>query len=220
MMKTHVFFISAVLMMCALLSSCGNDNNPVAPPTQNSPYTFYDLSKEWHVLANIESAYNARKIEKYDQLLDDNFTFFLYHGDVGGSIPASWDRATEVLYNSRLFDKSYPTNTCKSISMDLLFNPETIPWSDFTPDQNQYPGETWKQAVIYYTFRFEILPNTQYESVAGSRALFTVRNVGTDQAPKWRLVEMDDLGDGNLMALAIAGGVHDTTWGQVKALYR
>ena len=208
-----------LVMTCALLPACG-DNNPAAPPSQPSPYK--DLTTKENVLSNIETAYNRRSIARYDELLDDNFTFYLYPGDVGGEIPASWDRATEVLYNMRLFDKSYPTNTCKSISMDLQFDPNNISWVDLVPDQSKYPGETWKTAVIYYAFRFDVLPDTQYESAAGARAQFTVRNVGTDQAPQWRLVEMDDLSNGSL--LNYAGAMRTTTqastWGQVKALYR
>ncbi|HET6348639.1 MAG TPA: hypothetical protein VFH88_06100 [Candidatus Krumholzibacteria bacterium] len=196
-MLKRVLLIGVLVVLAGASASCIFDppktDKGGPPPTT---YTFYDLSKEWHVLANIESAYNARKIEKYDQLLDDNFTFFLYHGDVGGEIPASWDRATEVLYNTRLFDKSYPTNTCKSISMDLQFDPNNISWVDVVPDQSKYPGETWKTAVIYYAFRFDVLPDTQYESVAGARGQFTIRNIGTAEKPQWRLVEFSDLGDG------------------------
>ena len=218
-MRTSRLILPALVLACALLPACGDDN-PAAPPSQPSAYK--NLTSEWHVLANIETAYNDRNIRKYDELLDDNFTFFLYHGDVWGDIPPSWDRATEVLYTSRLFDPNYAGDfQCKSITMDLLFDPNNVIWTDVTPDQNQYPGETWKAAVIYYSFRCDMVPDTQLESVAGARGRFTIRNAGTAQAPKWRLVEMDDLGDGTLVNYASAMGVpQESTWGEVKALYR
>jgi hypothetical protein len=158
----------------------------VVPPPQ-----FKDLTKRENVITNVEAAYNARRLDKYDQALDVDFTFFLSTGDINNGLPNQWDRATEILYNSRLFDKNYATLPCQSIYMNIKTE-DGITWTEIIPQSA--PTEKWYSTQgIYYDFKFEISPNT-YIPLAGSRAIFTVRNAGTDAEPHWQLVEFRDLG--------------------------
>jgi len=155
-----------------------------------------NLTQKWHVLNNIVVAYNKRDISIYDELLDDNFTFFLSPGDVGGTIPDQWGRADEILYNSRLFDPNYSgAHRCKTIEMDLTIPDDktTISWVKITPASA--PDETWYMTTVFYRFRFDTEPDTQYESVAGAKGEFTVRDAGTAEKPQWRLVEFRDLAE-------------------------
>ena len=174
--------------ICMLLPACGDDNptKPTPPPAPKD--------QKANVLTDLEAAYNQRNIQKYDARLDDNFTFYFYSGDVGGPIPPSWDRATELFACSHMFDSHYGGHPITHIQLDLTFDPATLTWVAVQPDPNQYPGETWYATAIYYQFHFEAAPDLIFENKPGTKARFTVRNAGTDDAPRWRLVEMSDFG--------------------------
>ncbi len=68
-------------------------------------------------------------------------------------------------------------------------------WSPVVPDA--YPDETWYTTTVFYNFQIDVDPDTQYQPAANSKAQFTVRNIGSDAAPQWRLVEFRDLGGSN-----------------------
>jgi hypothetical protein len=83
-------------------------------------------------------------------------------------------------------------------------------------------NETWYSTTIFYDFEIDVDPDTQYQPGAGSKAELVVRNVGTDTAPRWRLVELHDQGEG-CVAVLLANGAsacESATLGAVKALYR
>src|SRR5512139_1219857 len=98
-----------VVMLLALVAgalAC-NDDDPVTPPVTPGP-TFQDRSEKWHVLNNLELAYNMRNITRYDALLDENFTFYLTDKDVVAGLPSYWGRADEVTVSQHLFSKQPP----------------------------------------------------------------------------------------------------------------
>jgi len=187
------------LLLCTLalgvatLSSCifdpKQDDGP--PPVDNRK--FQDLSERVHVLENLELAYNRRTITKYDELLDVNFTFHYTDGDVGGGgVPVQWDRAEEVLVNTRLFDPNYSgANRCKSIFMDVRIE-DGLKWS--TVEANDGSGEEWFTTTLFYNFSIKAEPDTEFIPLGDAKADYTVRNAGTPDAPQWRLVEMRDRG--------------------------
>ena len=180
------------------------------------PITFLPLTSRENVILNVEKAYNARRIDKYDQALDENFTFFLSTGDIRHGLPDQWDRATEILYNTRLFDKNYAILPCQSIFMDIKIE-DGIQWTEVVPESA--PDEKWYSTQgIYYNFKFEISPNT-YFPLPGSKVVFTVRNDGTETDPHWQLVELRDLGGQSFSTMSSAS-TENSTWGQVKSLYR
>ena len=210
-MRMKTWMLIGLLVATSGVMACGGGPDDPAPPLPKVP----ERSTPGGVLTKIESAYNKRRIDWYNGVLDQNFTFYLAPGDVVGNMPDSWNRADEIDLNTRLFDRNYTTLPCQSIYMDIRIE-EGLIWTEVIPESA--PTETWYQATIYYDFRFDISPNTFIPNT-GSKAVFTVRNAGTSEAPHWQLVEMRDLG-GDPLINATAAGTEPTTWGGVKVMYR
>lgn len=203
--KIQMLYVASDCIECAC--------DPAFCPTAQSG----NLSQREYVLRDIEAAYNERRPDWYNALLDPNFTFFLSTDDVTNGLPAQWDRATEVLIHSRLLDRNYASLPADSVYLDIETEPLNYIWIAINPASA--PNETWYQTTLYYSFRIEIVPNI-YMPLPGSKAVFTVRDAGpfNGDPHHWQLVEMRDLGGANL--LASAGLTEASTWGQVKALYR
>jgi hypothetical protein len=207
-----------LISAAALFLACGADKNRVTD-NESPPQSFQNLTQREHVLNNLEVSYNKRNFAEFDKLLDGDFTFFFSPGDVGGNIPEQWGRAEEVTVASLLLDPALnqpPYPTCRSIRMDLRFE-GGVAWHDTIPPA--FPSETWSTTKVYYEFTFEMNPDQTYIAVPGSQAQLTVRNVGTDDAPKWRLVEWKDLATSSVATQSPAA-TEKTTWGQIKTLYR
>jgi hypothetical protein len=192
-------------MLCGLLvfsvatSSCLLDpkegpGDP--PPVQNLKRE--NLSQKWHVLNNIEYAYQKRDRSVYDELIGQDFTFFFAPGDVGGNIPEQWGRVDEVDATGRLFASNNqagdppPDPVCRSIRLDLQYDKDTMQWVEIIPED--FPDEVWYTATVFYTFTFEVDPDITFIPQNGARAEFTIRNAGTTEAPRWELVAFRDLG--------------------------
>lgn len=196
------------------------------PPTERA---FLSRSQNWHVLNNIELAYNKRNIAEYDALLDANLTFFLSAADVGGGLPESWDRTVEYHVNQNLFSLA-PTAgpTATSISLNILWETDdasitpqpgpSLLWIAL-PYSGQNGDETWYTTTLFYQFEINVEPDVTYLSTPGSKAQFTIRNAGTAEAPEWTLVEMRDLGAERATAGRLTA-IEASSWGRVKALYR
>ena len=210
-MRMKTWMLIGLLVATSGVMACGGGPDDPAPPLPKVP----ERSTPGGVLTKIESAYNKRRIDWYNGVLDQNFTFYLAPGDVVGNMPDSWNRADEIDLNTRLFDRNYTTLPCQSIYMDIRLE-DGLSWVELTPESA--PTETWYQITLYYDFKFDISPNTFIPNT-GSKAVFTVRNAGTDEAPHWQLVEMRDLG-GDPLINATAAGTEPTTWGGVKVMYR
>lgn len=191
------------------------DDDPVAVVPDSD---FQNLTTRGAVLNNIEVANNKRNLVKYEELLDDNFTFFLAAGDVGGGLPPSWARADEVALHTNLFDPNFDSPRCTGIEMNLVLENGVI-WAEITTPPSA-PSETWYTTTVFYNFKFLVEPDTQYISLPASKAQFTVRNAGTEDAPRWQLVEMHDLSDESSFAENSAVVTEQSTWGQVKAIFR
>jgi hypothetical protein len=146
----------------------------------------------------------------YDALLDDNFLFF--YTDGGGGAPIQWARADDITATSGLL--------AGADKVDL-----TIDWKDADGQTavqwtEQVSGnEMWYTTTTLYHFTIKI-GDTTYIPNAGSKITFTVRNAGTNEAPKWRLVELHDLGGPSTLRATRAAAVEPTTYGKVKSLYR
>ena len=199
-MKTLV----AMIMLVGLVAivAC-EDDDPVK--ARNSPAEYENLSLKEHVLNNIELAYSRRNIARYTELLDDNFTFYLATGDVGGGIPTQWDRAVEVRANISLFG-------ARDIDMDIRWE-DGVTWVQVPA----FGGETWYTATVFYNFQVDAPPSYAWINPPGAKAQFTVRNVG-EESPRWQLVEMRDLGGPGLVT-EISRRTESVTWGRLKAMY-
>ena len=192
-MKTLTLVIA---LACALLvAAC--DDDPTRPPTSGGGIKNENLTQRWHVLNNIEYAYKTRRIDIYDELLNSDFVFFFSPGDVNGGAPETFNRAEEKDATGRLFASNQQSEppadpVCRTIRLDLIFEADDLQWVEVQPEA--FPGETWYSTTVFYTFTFEMEPNTTYIAQNGAKAQFTVRNTGTDQDPHWELVEFRDLG--------------------------
>jgi hypothetical protein len=198
-MLTRVLLLSGVAVLTAILASCIFDPEP-APPTPPPPQQNYKpLDKRENVLNNLEVSYNRRHINKYNEVLDQNFTMFFSEGDVSdGRTPEQWGRADGVGANSNLFDPNY-TDTdpsdgiqprCIKITMDVKWE-DGVVWQEIQPASA--PGETWYMATVFYNFQFDVEPDLHLINNPASKAQFTVRNAGTEDEPHWQLVELRDL---------------------------
>jgi hypothetical protein len=185
----------SIALCLGLVVACEDD--PVKPPGDDSWYQ--KLSQRSHVLNNLEVAYSRRHINKYIELLDQNFTMFFSSGDVGnGRTPEQWGRADEIAANTNLFDANYvdqdPSDgiqpRCTKITLDVEWE-DGVTWQEIEPATA--PGEKWYTATTFYSFKFDIEPDIYLINNPGSKAQFTVRNSGTDGDPHWQLVEFRDL---------------------------
>ncbi len=215
----NVRWCLAALMAGALLFlACGDEEvvggcDPCPPPK-----TFQPLTEREHVLNNLELSYNERAIAQFDSLLDPDFIFYFAPGDVRGAVPTHWGSVEETSVTTMLFDPYLNTPgvpVWRSIRMDLKFE-SGVSWTDTIPPA--YPTETWHTTTVYYEFTMEIAPDGTYIAVPGTRAQITVRNVGTDDAPQWRLVAWRDLSGGSA-ALQSPASTESASWGQIKAMY-
>jgi hypothetical protein len=199
-MLKRSLLLCGLTFLLVLVSSCLFDPEEKPPGDDTGdPIVELDLTQRWHVLNNIEFAYNNRKYETYDALLSTSpqFTFFFDDGDVGGEIPVQWDRASELDATGKLFRSNVQSvppadPVCRSIKLDLLYDPNNIAWIDKIPEL--FPDETWHYATINYTFQFTMDGDLTYIQ-NDAKAQFTVRNAGTEAAPHWELVEFFDLGE-------------------------
>ncbi len=199
MLKKPLLLLMLIAMV-ATAASCIFDpksDTPVIPPNNQK---FQNLSERWHVLNNVELAYTKRNLDKYDQLLDNDFTFFLSSGDVGGGLPDSWDRNTEVQANTNLFSTDQPPaplKRCISIVMNVQWEDDqgkpNLAWIEFTPPNS---SETWYTTTVKYDFKIDVEGDLTYINNPGSQAQFTVRDAGPvgDLPHHWQLVEFRDLG--------------------------
>lgn len=177
------------------------------------------LTSRYAVLNNIEVAWNQRESAKVDELLDDNFAFYFAPGDVGGSIPAYWNRADELATTTALFTSNSvpPANgpVCSSMRLDLQL--DNVIWAE-VPDT--VLDETRYATTIFYTFTFEMEPATTYIAQTGAKAQFTVRNALQGGNDHWQLVEWRDLGNSLVTGSRQIAATSEATWGSIKALYR
>jgi hypothetical protein len=212
---------NTILLVCllALCSSPACEDDTVTPPPPQT--TYGNLTQRSHVLNNLEVSYNRRHLNKYEELLDQDFVFYFYSGDVGGNVPAQWSRLEEMEASRHLFDPNYvdsdPSDgireACTKIDMDVKWE-DGLQWQEVP----QGDGEKWYTATVFYNFDFQMGAYDHLINNPGSKAEFTVRNAGTDDDPHWQLVAMRDL-DQDLRART-STTTQQTTWGSVKAIYR
>ena len=194
---------------------CCDDCPPPIPPVKQE-----DLTERWHVLNNIEYAYSKRNPNVYDALLSEEFAFFFDEGDVGGEIPAQWNRIEEFSATAGLFTSNAQTEppadpVCKQIKLDLVFDKDNLGWVDTLPED--FPDQTWYTTTVNYTFTFQMDGDLTYIQ-NNAKAQFTIRNTGTVDAPHWELTEFRDLGQSSVTSNTSEVS-QTSTWGQIKSLY-
>jgi hypothetical protein len=220
-MEARSAFRCTLIVLAALAAAaCGQD--PAAPrPAPTPVHRFAPLSNRSDVLKNLELAYNRRRIDKIDDLLDSHFVFFLSASDFGLGYPEKWNRASELKYTSMLFDPNNGIFNFSSLVFHLHLEASPVWESIASPDS--LPGETWYRTAVDYDFRFEMDNGYVYYN-SGAPAIFIVRNAGTTNAPRWQLVYLRDLAGSCFFASAdrlstIAHPCPEHSWGAMKALF-
>jgi hypothetical protein len=207
-MKYRQSIAPLVLLAAAMtLSACIYDTGP--PPDGPHPQQFQDLSEKWHVLNNFELAHNKRMMYRYDELIDENYTFFFDTTQNGSPTTIQWGRPDEIVATSGLFA------AVDKLDFDLSL-PENLNWTEMTVTDS----ETWYTTTLYYSFVVKIGATT-YTSVSPAQMSFTVRNAGTADKPRWKLVELRDLAHIGApppgAAAKVAFHVGETTYGKMKS---
>ena len=91
------------LALAILCLSCSADEVTIAPADTTPQYR--SLAKRDNLLFNLELAYNSRNINKFSELLDDNFIFYFGAMDIreGNVDQPQWDRDSENEATRNLF---------------------------------------------------------------------------------------------------------------------
>jgi hypothetical protein len=181
---------------------------------------YQDLSARDDVLINLELAYNGRNRSEYNLLLNPDLIFYFSDADVVSGIPyTQFDKEDEIITLTNMNDDTRQDRVL-SINIDLHYPAGN--WTVFDPDEPKYDGETWYVKTVVYNMTVQTMPNMTYVGTDMS-AQFTVREVsGAGGARKWQIVRWKDdvLGGVQRADLGNIAAVQETTWGQVKALYR
>jgi hypothetical protein len=212
-----------VMLALSIVASCGDED--VVGTDDVSPYKNEPQLRD-HVLLNLQQAYADRNMDRYVQLLDENFVFFFSDDDVqkGAVQYDRWDRWAEIGATRNLFDSNFSKpglEPASSITLQLDYAAGEDEWTEVTPpDPLAYPNEMWYEKIVKYS----LTVRSGHCDYIGRdiRTVFTVRHASDSQGKKyWRIVLWrDDTGTfRGLLAHPRAPGVEDTTWGQLKALY-
>lgn len=175
---------------------------PVSP-------TFQDLTQRSHVLNNFALAHNKRDMTRYDELLDNNYTFSFDTVNNGSVVTIQWGRPDEITATGGLFNAVD--------KMDFALDLASIHWTEMTAPDNS--GQTWYTTTVFYHFVIKIGPVT-YTPVASAQMSFTVRNAGTTAKAHWQLVELrDDAHISSPPPAKASAMLHteETTYGRVKS---
>jgi hypothetical protein len=185
--------VALAFLFAGTMSSCILDpKKDEKPPEEKKKSEYLDFTEKWHVLHNQQLAYNEMDAERYVEILDENFISLFYPGDVGGDVPEWWPRSDEETSAREMLNKGggRDDNPVLSISFQLA-NIENAVWQEVTPDQDEFPGETWHSAIVGYNFFIDTTKDIQYITSGTPRAEFQVRE---QDDGTWRLVRWRDLG--------------------------
>ncbi len=197
------------LMLLAL--ACGGEDAVLEPP----PTRVADLTVRSDVLYFIEWSHNGRNMVRFESALDDSFRFLPSPGDVRGGLPAEWDRDTELQLVNRLFDPDLNEpglDRCTGLMMDVYLE-EGVDWEEVPASG----GETWYAATLYCNGTVWTQRMGCHD--VGSKQRLTVRNAGTDEAPRWQLVEWQEFDRFTAAPLRGSAVCWTVSWGYMKAMY-
>ena len=153
--------------------------------------TFGDLKEKDDIFNNLELAYEVMNFHEFQRLLNEDFIFrypIKNQQDVWEA--KQWDRSVEEGVHRRMFGDEPPPQGVDPVSdINVNLTPTGL-WIQVTPDQGQYPGETWYKKTVDYFIQIKAGPNTYIGN--DLRAEFTIRWNETDEI--WQIVSwLDDL---------------------------
>jgi hypothetical protein len=179
------------------LNSCilNPDENP-PPDKPPSQYKCLEVTcPRDNVLINLKSAYNDRNINRYDELLDDDFVFYFSAEDVLNGTVEYWSRQAEINANKNMFDPNYSNPTqepVQDIDLGLTYPLGDDQWTQITPeDQVKYAGETWYQKIVVYNLTVQLPGDFQYVGL-NKQAAFVLREATKNSVKSWKIIVWRD----------------------------
>jgi hypothetical protein len=195
-MKRIAVLAFAVVLLVGLNSCIFAPDKVPPPPSKNTYKSIRTSEPRDNVLFNLATAYNNRNIQRYDELLDEEFLFYFSNADVTGggwTEGEYWDRAKEINANTNIFNPGYSrpgVDPVSDITLTLTYSEGDDKWTAITPDQGQYPGETWYEKIVTYTLIVQA-GDTQYIA-QNKQASFVVRAATLEGDEVWRIITWRD----------------------------
>jgi hypothetical protein len=193
MFKRTTLWLIVLVVAAGLTTSCILDPKEEKVGDPPAPVEFKDLSEKDHLLFNLELAYNERDMDRYAELLDDNFTFYFSDADYNDPdhpTPQQWNRDTEIGANSRILNRDLPGDN-KVVSIDLKLGYVADNWTE-EPENQVHPGESWYRKTVDYDLRINTAASWELKAL-DKKAQFTVR--WDEDKGMWQIVMWHDLGD-------------------------
>ncbi len=194
-MIKRIASLALAVLVVGSMTSCILDPSPSEkPPDEDKKSDYKDRTEKWHVLHNINVAYNTMESVPYKGQIDEEFIFFFYDGDVGSDdIPTQWDYGEEIASADEMLNKGpgKRNNPVLSISLELA-NIEQATWVEFDNIEG-FRGETWHRVTVGYNFFIDTTNDIQFITSGTPNAQFTVRE---QPDGKWKLIRWRDLASG------------------------
>jgi hypothetical protein len=188
MTKRSILILLSLIVAAGLTTSCildpkeekGGDKDP-------TPVVFKDLSQKDHVLDNLELAYNERRTDEYDKLLDESFTFIFSEADFSsGEVEfAQWNRADEVGSSEQMLNENSSADD-KVVSIDLKIDFPEDSWTE-QPANEDHPDESWYFQTVDYNLVIKTQNSWEYRAL-GKKAQFYIRWATYDKGEHWRII--------------------------------
>jgi len=196
---------------------CGDDDSPTG---NTPPPVTLDRSSPQAVLASLREAYLNRRIADYDSLLAADFEFYFSEQDL--QIAEKYLRSEEVDVHTNMFSST------DLLSIDLDFTLGELTQDESMPDTLGADEYLWTILMTNTDLELRRKEGGQLKTYqlddAVQRFWFRRENrmtPGTGRAI-WTIVEWRELWEHDLDKGSTWGGAwtEDSTWGQIKSLYR
>jgi hypothetical protein len=211
--RISLMITTGCLMAAGLFFGGCSEDDPVQPDPPLPKIEFEDLTERDDALFNLELAYNQRRMDEYDRLLDEGFIFYFSDYDVWWrDAPESWDRQTEVLFSTVLMDPNQPGGI-RFIKVSLTLDYPDSNWVE-EPANPDHPDASWWHKSVRYELFVETAGGWKLHS-KDQTILITVR--WDDTLGHWRVVRVRDGTGLAVIQLAPSLGVEPVYWGTLKA---
>jgi len=195
MSKRTAYLLVLIIAAVGLVSSCILDPKEKPPDDTTPPTrTYQDLTERDHVLNNLELAYNEKKIDRYEELLDSAFVFYFSpadYNDPDNPTDVSWDRGEERRSANNIFSGA-GSNPVEALDLRLSYPDEN--WTAIDPDDLvNYPDQTWYYKSVVYNLSVETQNGTTYKGI-DLKAAFIIRQVvrKSDGKQIWQIMRWRD----------------------------
>lgn len=198
-------FLLLVCLSCIALAftGCPESSGPMEPDDGSENYSL-DYTQIENLLADLEQAWIRREIDRYADLLSEDFVFVFQEDDADGIPNGYWNKSEDVLGVGRIFNSSQVT----AIRSDLTWGQ---PQDGETTKINE---ELATRLIVFDTFLDVDLDGGETTlRIDGDVQWFYCQmgdeNQGEDPS-RWYIVEWQDLGSTTLAA------VEPSSWGRLK----